>query len=256
MISVDSMQPYQPDRSIIGKMRRRLMRLYARRPARSAMPDRPWLSITFDDAPVTAATVGAEILQAHGARATYYISAGLLGEQGHMGPYAEWSDIGRLNAEGHEIGCHTFDHTDLGPANAETARDAAAANRAAFDAHGIPTPTTFAYPYGEVAPAPKAVLAPRFDLLRALHYGVIEPGTDLNQAPSVGIEGPGGEALARTWMDRAARRKAWLILTVHDVQAHPSPWGCTPEVLRRIVNEAVNLGFEIVTVAEGARRVA
>jgi peptidoglycan/xylan/chitin deacetylase (PgdA/CDA1 family) len=254
-MSLDVMQPYQPDRSMSGKVRRRLMRLYARRPARRAMPDRPWLSITFDDAPVTAATVGADILQAHGAKGTYYISAGLLGRDGHMGSYAAWSDIGRLNAEGHEIGCHTFDHTDLGPADAEMAQAAVAANRAAFAAHGIPAPKTFAYPYGDVAPRPKVTLAPRFDLMRALHHGVIESGTDLNQAPSVGIEGGGGEALARAWMERAARRKAWLILTVHDVQTSPSPWGCTPDVLRRLVYEAVILGFEIVTAAEGARRV-
>jgi peptidoglycan/xylan/chitin deacetylase (PgdA/CDA1 family) len=255
-MSVDSIQPYGPDRSVVGKLRRRLVKLYARRPARRGPQDRPWLSVTFDDAPTTATTVGAEILKAHGAKGAYYISAGLLGLDGHMGPYAEWSDVERLHAEGHEIGCHTLDHTDLGPAGAEITRDAVSTNRAALEAHGIPSPTTFAYPYGDVSFAPKAVLAPRFDLLRALHHGVIERGVDLNQAPSVGMEGPEGEQTARTWLRRAAERKAWLILTAHDVQAQPSPWGCTPDALRRIVKEAVDRGFEIITVAEGARRVA
>ena len=249
-------QPYEPDRSVIGKLRRRLVKLYARRPARQGPRERPWLSVTFDDAPVTATTAGADILKAHGARGTYYISAGLLGLDGHMGPYAQWSDVERLFAEGHEIGCHTLDHTDLGPANADTTRDAVSTNRAALEAHGILSPTTFAYPYGDVSFAPKGVLAPRFDLLRALHHGVIEPGADLNQAPSVGMEGPEGEQTARSWLQRAAGRKAWLILNAHDVQDQPSPWGCTPDALNRILKESVELGFEIITVADGARRVA
>ncbi len=252
----EMIQPYEPDRSIIGKLRRQLVKLYARRPARGAPPHQPWLSVTFDDAPATATTAGAEILKAHGAKGTYYISAGLLGLDGHMGPYAQWSDVERLLAEGHEIGCHTLDHTDLGPAGAEVTRDAVSTNRAALEAHGVPSPTTFAYPYGDVSFVPKAVLAPRFDLLRALHHGVIERGTDLNQAPSVGMEGPEGEQTARSWLRRAAERKGWLILNAHDVQPQPSRWGCTPDSLNRILGEAVDLGFEIITVAQGARRVA
>jgi peptidoglycan/xylan/chitin deacetylase (PgdA/CDA1 family) len=173
-----------------------------------------------------------------------------------MGPYAQWADVERLHAEGHEIGCHTYDHTDLGQANADIARDAVASNRAALAAHGLPAPTTFAYPYGDVAFAPKTALAPRFDLLRALHHGVVDRGADLNQAPSVGLEGPHGEANAMDWLQRAAQRKAWLILNTHDIQPEPSPWGCAPDTLRRIIEQALALNFEIVTVAQGARRVA
>lgn len=255
-MSVDQNQPYEPDRSVVGKARRRLARLYNRHPARSGGRTRPCLSITFDDAPTTACTVGAEILQAHGGKATYYISAGLLGRDGHMGPYAQWSDVERLHRHGHEIGCHTYDHTDLGKADGAVALAAVADNKAAFDAHGLPAPPTFAYPFGDVAFGPKAVLASRFTLLRALHYGLIERGADLNQAPSVGLEGPRGEATARLWLLKAAERKAWLILNAHDIQDQPSPWGCTPQALTRIVQEALAMGFEILTVAEGAQRVA
>ena len=40
--------------------------------------------------------------------------------------------------------------------------------------------------------------------------GLVEDGADANQLPSVGIEGPEGEATALRWLDRAAERKAWL----------------------------------------------
>ena len=100
------------------------------------------------------------------------------------------------------------------------------------------------------------MLGPRFSLLRALHHGVIETGADLNQAPAVGIEGAEGEAIAARWLDEAASRKGWLILFTHDVKDAPSPFGCTPAALERLVDKAVAMGFEVVTAAEGARRAA
>ena len=101
-------------------------------------------------------------------------------------------------------------------------------NAAALGAWGAPAATTFAYPYGDVSLAAKMALGGRYDILRALHHGLIEAGTDLNQAPAVGIEGPDGEAIARGWIDRAVARRAWLILYTHDVVERPSPFGCTP----------------------------
>jgi peptidoglycan/xylan/chitin deacetylase (PgdA/CDA1 family) len=72
----------------------------------------------------------------------------------------------------------------------------------------------------------------------------------------VGIEGTDGEAIARAWIDRAAARRAWLIVYTHDVVESPSPFGCTPGALARLIDHALATKAEIVTVAEGARRLA
>jgi peptidoglycan/xylan/chitin deacetylase (PgdA/CDA1 family) len=164
--------------------------------------------------------------------------------------------VTRLQAEGHEIGCHTFGHTDLGQTDARTAKACTDENQRALAAHGVPSPTTFAYPYGDVSPGSKAALGARFSLLRALHHGLIEPGADLNQAPSVGLEGPHGERDAIAWLRRAAQRRAWLILNAHDVRSEPSRWGCQTQALARVLDEALALGFQVLTVAEAARQVA
>jgi hypothetical protein len=88
-----------------------------------------------------------------------------------------------------------------------------------------------------------------------VHPGLIIPGADLNQTPGVGIEGPRGERTALKWMQKAIRRpQSWLVLYTHDVRARPSHWGCTPEALNRIIAAGLELGFDIVTFAEGARR--
>ncbi|HEX2561560.1 polysaccharide deacetylase family protein [Phenylobacterium sp.] len=249
------MQAYQADTSLLAKLRRRMVRGASRRRAVGS-PGRPMVSFTFDDAPVSAARRGAELLEARGLKGAYYVSAGLAGTEGPMGRYADADDYRRLAAAGHEIGCHTYSHLDCGRAAGPAALAEAVRNAEQLEAWDIPFPATFAYPYGDVAAGPKAILAARFRLLRALHPGLVEKGCDLNQAPAVGIEGAEGEATARRWLDKAKARKAWLILYTHDVQDSPSQWGCTPAALAGLIDAAVEGGLEVVTVAEGARRLA
>jgi peptidoglycan/xylan/chitin deacetylase (PgdA/CDA1 family) len=248
------MEVYSADRSLRGKLRRRYAKLLSRRAARLSL-DRPMITFAFDDPPASAATAGAAILEERGLRGSYFVAAGLAGQASPMGDYADQTAVLRLKSAGHEIACHTYSHLNCGTADGRTIAADVAANDAALATLGVEA-ETFAYPFGDVSPTAKAVLDGRFSLLRALHHGVVEAGTDLNQAPAVGIEGPDGETLAARWMDAAAARKAWLILFTHDVKDAPSPFGCTPAVLGRLADRALALGFEVVTAAEGARRAA
>jgi peptidoglycan/xylan/chitin deacetylase (PgdA/CDA1 family) len=250
---MDPVAVYTPDLSIKGKARRRLVRLVRRRPARMAL-DRPMVSFTFDDAPASALSRGRAVLEASGVRGSFYIAADLAGREGPMGRFATADEIRAAAAAGHEIASHTHNHLDCGAQDRRAIEADAARNDAALQAWGLPRPTNFAFPFGDVSAAAKAALGRRFDVLRALHHGVIENGADLNQAPAVGVEGPDGEGLAWRWLERAAARKAWLILFTHDVSDTPSPWGCTPAALERLIQGAQVAGFDIVTVAEGARR--
>lgn len=251
---MDEAEPYAADRSLKARLRRRAVRLVNRRPAGGT--GRGMVSFTFDDIPASAADLGAGILASHGAVGTFYIAAGLASGNGPMGRYASACEAMALAAAGHELGCHTHSHLDCGQAaEAEIVADVER-NRQALLAWGAPPPATFAYPYGDVSWRAKQALGDRFAILRALHPGLIEPGTDLNQAPSIGVEGPGAEVRAHRWLERAARRKAWVILNTHDVASQPSRWGCRPEVLDDLVKAALRAGLDVVTVAEGARRAA
>ncbi|MDO8296977.1 MAG: polysaccharide deacetylase family protein [Caulobacter sp.] len=247
------MEAYSADRSLKGKLRRRLALLAHRRPVRMAL-ERPMITFSFDDAPASAADAGARTLELRGIRGTWYISAGLAGRDGPMGVYATAEDARRLAAAGHEIACHTFSHLDCGQAGARAIADDVERNAEMLKAWGAGPAESFAYPYGDVSTAAKRVLGGRYRTLRTVQAGLVETGADANQLPSVGIEGPDGEAAALRWLDRAAQRKAWLILYTHDVAASPSPWGCTPEALGHLADAAKARGFDIVTAAEGARR--
>jgi peptidoglycan/xylan/chitin deacetylase (PgdA/CDA1 family) len=252
--SFEKVDAYEPDRTLKGKLRRRLIRLAHRRPAKVKL-ERPMVSFSFDDAPATACEAGARVLEQRGLRGTYYFAAGLTGRDGPMGRFATGEDAARLHAAGHEIACHTFSHLDCG----QSSRDATLAdvdrNGQALASWGAGEPVSFAYPYGDVASPAKTALAGRFKTLRALHHGLITNGADLNQAPAVGIEGDDGEQVALDWLDKAHKRNAWLILYTHDVAPEPSQWGCTTGALERLVDGALLAGFDVVTVAEGARRI-
>ena len=250
---MDPVQAYSPDRSLKGKLRRRLVQWVERRPARLTT-SRPMVSFSFDDAPASALSEGTAWLEAHGARGTYFISASLAGRDGPMGRYATRAEVKAAHGRGHDIACHSFSHIDCGEADSQAIAADAAKNQATLKRWGVGPSSSFAYPYGDVSLAAKKALAPRYGLLRALHHGLIERGSDLNQAPAIGIEGPDGEALGLRWLDRAADRKVWLILYTHDVAGAPSPWGCTPAALDRLILAARNSGFDIVTVAEGLTR--
>ncbi len=239
---------YSPTETVLDKVRRKASRFVARRPQRLSF-DRPVVSFAFDDAPVSAVTEGAAILEAAGARGTFYISAGLGGRESPMGPYAQAADAGRLAAAGHEIGCHTFSHLDCGRAASAAMTADVQRNLEALSTLGL-SPSTFAYPYGEISPRAKRTLGPRYRALRTVRPGMIAGEADLNGLPAVGIEGPQGEARARAWLDKAKAANGWVILFTHDVRPEPSPWGCTPGALDRLVRGAIADGFTVAPVDE------
>ena len=245
---MEPFEAYSADRSLKAKVRRRWARVVHRRPLRS-MIDRPIVSITFDDAPKTAVEAGARVLEEAGVKGTFYACAGLDNREGPMGVYGETAGYVALAARGHEIACHTYSHLDCGQAAGPVITADVDRNAAALTAVGLDT-RNFAYPYGDVSPQAKAVLQGRFGSLRGLHPGLIREGSDLNLLPAVGIEGPNGEANAARWIDKALASRAWLILYTHDVRPDPSPWGCTPGALKRLIQRAKAGGAEIATVAE------
>lgn len=65
--------------------------------------------LTFDDGYSDAAEVVTPILRKFGARASFYVSAGFIGDGRHAG----WAQLRSMRAAGMEIGCHGTHHLDL-----------------------------------------------------------------------------------------------------------------------------------------------
>jgi peptidoglycan/xylan/chitin deacetylase (PgdA/CDA1 family) len=73
--------------------------------------------LTFDDGYTDAATVVLPLLRKYGARASFYVSAGFVGDGRHM----TWTQLRALRAAGMEVGCHGTFHLDLVTAGRSTA---------------------------------------------------------------------------------------------------------------------------------------
>lgn len=245
-----------PTSALLGRLSRLAARAVRTRTLRARLRA-PLVSFTFDDIPETAATAGAALLEAHGARGTFYVAGGLAGTEGPSGRLASGEQCAALHRRGHEIGCHTFSHPSVTRCGTAALDEEIARNRAFLSAldPGI-APVSFAYPYNETSLRAKQHLERRFRTCRGGVPGINAGAIDAGFLRSVEIiDGRLSRDEARAWMGRAAAAPGWLVFLTHDVRDRPGPWGCTPAQLDAAIGDAGALGLEVVTVREAVRRI-
>lgn len=247
---------YSPPRDLVSKLRRRFVQQRAARPAHLTF-DEPIFSITFDDFPASAAETGVRVLDRHGAKGTFYASAGLAGKNGPCGVNFSAIDIARLAAHGHEIGCHSLQHEDCARRDIFSNLEDLARNRDQLMAMGAPAPRSHAYPYGETNVELKDNLPPRFLSARGIVPALNVGRADLAQLHAYPVFGPGALARVRGALRLGAKSKAWLIAFTHDVSDNPSPFGTKTSDLDELLRAAHAHGFVILPIAAAlARRLA
>ena len=238
---------------------RRLARLTARvirTRTLAAAPHPAMVSFSFDDVPASAATHGAPILEAAGARGTFYVAGGLVagGEPGRSIASAE--QCRDLHRRGHEIGCHTYGHRPVSGL-APRALDADLARNAAFLASLDPglRPTNFAYPFNTTSLGAKIRLQGHYATCRGGVPGINGRRIDTGFLRAVELaDGFLDADGARTWIARAVAERGWLVFFSHGVGATPEPWGCHPALLAAAVAAARECGAGIVPVREAVAR--
>jgi peptidoglycan/xylan/chitin deacetylase (PgdA/CDA1 family) len=216
----------------------------------------PMVSFTFDDIPKSAVTVGAAMLEEYNGRGTFYVSGGLIDQRSDHWIGASADDIVGLHRNGHEIACHTFSHRraiDL-DATAMTAEMEKNRNYLGSLDSSIRL-ENFAYPYGFGAPSHKRKLGKSFHSSRGILPGVNSGTVDLQflRATPLIERDIDIEGIDRAF-DEAVAKSGWLIFYSHDVEAAPSPYGCSPSFLRHALDAASRRKMPIVSVAEALRR--
>lgn len=215
--------------------------------------DRGLLSLSFDDVPAAACRAGAAVLEAHGVRATFFVCMGLMGRAFEGAPQFEAGDLERLHAAGHEIGCHTHGHESALSTPPAAFAEALDRNAAALTATLGQPPTAFAYPYGHVSAAAKRLAAERFAFARSVAKGLNRGPVDRARLAAHGFERRRGLDVDRL-LKRAAEERAWLILYSHDVAEDPTPYGCRPRDLARLIEAAGRAGLDVAPVTAAGRR--
>lgn len=212
----------------------------------------PYISFAFDDFPRSALYDGGEILRRHGLKATYYASFGLMGSCQPTGPIFLENDVRVLLEEGHELGSHTYDHSDPSVTTMPIFIKSLHQNQLAL-ATLIPGAIfrTFAYPINGPCLLLKKRVGEQFDCCRgggqSYNGGVI----DLNLLKAFFLEKTKGKLneIEQVILENA-KALGWLILVTHDISDSPSQYGCTPRFFNKVVKCAVDSGAMILPVAK------
>ncbi|WP_083269424.1 polysaccharide deacetylase family protein [Bosea vaviloviae] len=210
----------------------------------------PIVSFTFDDVPDSALRAGAAILEAEGARGTFYISGGL---QGRVEPNRTLIDLAgckELAARGHEIGCHTYAHRDLRHVDSKSLTEDLDRNARYLDAADPRQGRrNFAYPYNSGSFGKRDALARAFRTCRAGGEGINRGPTDPTFLRAVEIRQPQQSVLGLArWIDALAAQPGWLIFFTHDISPTPTPYGCTATGFRFLLGYARARGCRVLPV--------
>lgn len=208
------------------------------------------VSFTFDDALLSACTVGARVLERHGARGTFYVAGGLTGASELGRPCHTEVALRGLLAGGHELGCHSYAHVRCDQLSRGRLRDELDRSAQFLSGLGVdPEGRDFAYPFGAYAWDAKRLCGERFRSCRATGGGVHLGWADLDALRTHRLyagESAGDSYAAQ--VGQAARHGGWLVVNTHEVEDAPGPYGCTAGTLDAAVALALAQGCLVLPV--------
>lgn len=217
---------------------------------------RPVVSFSFDDFPRSAVSNGARLLEKYGFRGTFYAAGSLAGSSNDGISYYGRDDLLTLASRGHEIGCHTFNHVRVSQGSAATL-DSEILDNAVFVGSILPgyVLRSFSYPFGHVSPLRKLRLQRHFMTCRGIGHGINSNVADLGLLRAVSVYGRAIDPRVVALLTEARRTCGWIIFYTHDVDAAPSPFGCTPTVWDQLVSLVADNGFDVLTVQQAAEEI-
>lgn len=233
-------------------LERRFARLLNRRPV-ELKRGVTCVSITFDDVPMTACQLGAEILENQNARATYFVS-GKYADEGHLGRFHTIEVLKELASRGHEIACHGFGHLNYQRASEKEIVEDINANRVFFHNAGLPEAKTFAYPYGAVSPSVKRICGTQHQVCRGITAGINQRIMDSGLLKAVPLcDSTWSVAKSRTVLDQVKQEGGLLVFFSHGIETGPEYYDCSPMLLESTVKTARDLGIEIKPLSEAVQ---
>jgi peptidoglycan/xylan/chitin deacetylase (PgdA/CDA1 family) len=214
--------------------------------------NRPIISFTFDDFPRSAFAAGGRVLEDYGVRGTYYAAIGLKESDSKMGPLFGVGDLERLADKGHELGCHTFDHLAARSAATHEYEQSIRKNQIELAAI-LPSYrfSSFAFPFGSVTLGAKKMCGRLFACCRGARAGINSGTIDLNLLCAVKLYSTkSGAAFIDRMIEQNQQVNGWLIFYTHDVQANPSPYGCSTADLERVLKKSLQSGAAVLPVRD------
>ncbi len=234
------------------------------RGALEPIPDR-LVALTFDDSVKSHFTVVRPALLRRGFSATFFITEGFDFPTNKV-DYMTWEEIAQLHQDGFEIGNHTKSHMGVEASNLPRLREEVLAITERCEAHGIPAPTSFAYPGNAMTPLAFPVLR-ELGIRFARRGGAPERpyagGQGVPYEP--GVDHPllipsGGDARPAWTLEdfvravEPARAGKIVVIQLHGVPDRAHPWVHTPpELFEQYLDYLERNHFRVIALRDLAR---
>jgi peptidoglycan/xylan/chitin deacetylase (PgdA/CDA1 family) len=214
----------------------------------------PMISFTFDDFPMSACEAG-KLLKANQCNGTFYTCLNLMDASADGEIFYDRDSLLKLIEDGHEIGSHTFAHlncklTDTGTLSGDLAKNQEAIEKIT----GGYKLKNFAFPFGAHNNDSKKLAGQTYSSSRSIIPGINKGTIDLNLLKANKLYNHIPIDSARELIRQNKEENGWLIFYTHDVKDQPSPYGCTLEYFRTVLEAALDSGAEVVTIQQGIQQ--
>ncbi|QRN93190.1 polysaccharide deacetylase family protein [Archangium violaceum] len=172
------------------------------------------VSITLDDGWPSQYTAARPVLNQHGIHVTYFlVTEGI--RNGWTG-FMTVPQVQTVIAEGNEIGSHTMNHSDLTTLSAAQVQSELSGSQAWLKSQfGLASVPAFSSPYGAYNDSVLATVKQYYGSHRTVNGGQNFRDTNIFQLRSYDVNTSVTLDDVRTWLDKAAADKSWVILTFH-----------------------------------------
>lgn len=216
-------------------------------------PAKPLISFSFDDFPRSALHAGGAILERYGVRGTYYVALGLMDQEIPAGRAFTRGDLDAVLEKGHQLGCHTFRHSDAWETPPSEFEESVAENQQALD-RMIPGASfrTLSYPIAWPRPGTKRRMGRYFPCCRGGGESINAGPSDAANLRACFLEKNIHRFdFLKQLVDQTCQSSGWLIFATHDVSETPTQLGCSPQFLEKVVAYALASGAQVLPVADG-----
>lgn len=222
-------------------------------------PRRKIVTFTFDDAPLSAFKNGGDILIKHEKKGTFYLSLSFLKGQTNSNWYFNIDDLRTCISQGHELGCHTYDHLYFKQVNDyNQILEDALKNQTVLEESGLGVKfENFAYPFGAQTYNAKKVVSGFYNTCRGIYYGknlskgVNVGKADLNNLLAINLyEEFNKLSNIYSLLEEFSNNGGWLIFYTHDVNEDYSQYGCSPDFFESVLIKCIDLGLEVKNTKE------
>lgn len=209
----------------------------------------PLISFTFDDIPRSAIENGEALLRKYNYSGTYYISLGLMENEGFDFSRDDSRILNKIVDRGGELACHTYSHLHFFKANRQKIFSDLQKNQSSIE-NFVPGYKfkNISFPFGEQTLKARRIFRDKFRSARSVYRGINSGNVDLNCLKSVRLYENNSLPIIFSIINEAVEKKAWIIFYTHDVMDNPTEIGCSPGYFEEVVRYCHEKKLKVLTV--------